>query len=189
MRAALRTALLLGALASTGAGATSGEDRIDPTTASLSGQPPLIEGVEPGTPPPPDQVDAVTQRITSVLRCPVCQGLSVADSTSAAAVMMQRHTRALVAAGYDPMDIEDYYVSKYGQFILLDPQDDGMNRIAWVGPLLAAGFGLWMAATFLRGSSARTATSAAPSPAEATPASPGADDPYAQRLLSEVDDA
>jgi cytochrome c-type biogenesis protein CcmH len=184
MRSLLRALPLLIAAASLAldARAAKGDDVIDPTTASLQGQPPLIEGVEPGPPPPDDQVDARTQAITSVLRCPVCQGLSVADSTSAAAVMMQRHTRALVAAGYDPMDIEDYYVSKYGQFILLDPKDDGMNRLAWVGPLLAAGFGLWMAATFLRVSSSRGAAPAAAS------ALPGDRDPYAQRLLSEVDD-
>jgi cytochrome c-type biogenesis protein CcmH len=185
----MRSKLLFAALALAAAlhvdpaHATAGDDVIDPTTASLKGQPPLIEGVEPGAPPPAEQIDAATQAITSTLRCPVCQGLSVADSTSAAAVMMQRHTRALVAAGYDRMDIEDYYVSKYGQFILLDPQDDGMNRLAWIGPLLAAGFGLWMAATFLRGPGSRAATAAAP-----TAQASGAEDPYAKRLLSEVDD-
>ena len=60
----------------------------------------LIPGLPPGPPPATDQVDPLTHQIARTLRCPVCQGLSVADSTSEAAVMFQRRIEELVAAGY-----------------------------------------------------------------------------------------
>lgn len=149
-----------------------GTDPDDPAWAAG-----LIPGLDPGPPPPSADVDRLAHEIGLTLRCPVCQGLSVADSTSVAAVQMQRRIRELVGLGYTRADIEDYFVSRYGEWILLSPTAGGLNLLVWLGPLLAAGLGLGLASTFLRAPAARPA-----------PAAPTADDPYTRRLLAEVDD-
>jgi cytochrome c-type biogenesis protein CcmH len=170
-------ALLLSCLLFAAAHAVEPDQGLDEVTADLSAEPALIPGLTPGTPPPVDQVDALAQAISSGLRCPVCQGLSVADSTSAAAVQMHHRVRELVAAGYTRQEIDDYFVSKYGEWVLLEPTRGGLNSIVWIGPLLAAALGLLAALSFVRESD----KAAAPPPRPP-------DDPYAASLLAEVDD-
>lgn len=175
----MRTLLLLIALAGAQTPGGGPGDPLDPTTQAMASEPALIPGLPPGAPPPADQIDVVAQAIGQGLRCPVCQGLSVADSTSNAAVMMQRRVRELVAAGYSRQEIEDFFVGKYGEWVLLAPPNEGMNRVVWIGPALAAAVGLLIAGTFVRGGSG------APPP---TPPARPSDDPYKARLLSEVED-
>ena len=141
-----------------------------------------IPGMEPGTPPAADVVDAEAVEIGSRLRCPVCQGLSVADSTSAAAVTMQNRVRELVAQGYSREQIEDYFVSKYGEWVLLDPQRGGLNDLIRFGPLVLLAMGLLAATLVARRSDDATRPAAASSAAPTIP-----DDPYAADLLAEVD--
>ncbi len=145
-------------------------------------EPTPIEGVAPSGAPPADPaaIDDTARRIALGLRCPVCQGLSAADSTSPAAVNMQRRVRELVAQGYDQAQIEAFFVSKYGEWVLLAPTADGVNRIVWLGPfaMLVVGVG---AVLFVVGR--RTEAHAAPAPAPPAP-----DDPYAQALLAEIAD-
>lgn len=107
-----------------------------------------IPGLPPGPPPPADQVEPNAYAIAKTLRCPVCQGLSVADSTSEAAVMFQRRIRELVAAGYTEDQIRDYFVERYGEWILLDPTTQGMNAVLYLVPALLLGAGaVWIGGT------------------------------------------
>jgi cytochrome c-type biogenesis protein CcmH len=104
--------------------------------------PGVIPGVPPGPKPPPELVAPLSYAIGSKIRCPVCQGLSVADSSSPAAVQMQRRIRDLVAAGYGEDDIVDFFVERYGEFLLLEPRtSDQRNLIIWVGPGLVLEIG------------------------------------------------
>lgn len=148
---------------------------VDPV---LSG-PPIIEDAVPGTPPPADQIDLVARRIGLGLRCPVCQGLSVADSTAPTAVTMQRRIRDFVAAGYSQDDINTYFASKYGEWVLLNPTNEGLNLLVWLGPLLAFGLGLTAAITFLRKGTEDLERADEPF---------DVDDPYTAQLLAEIDD-
>lgn len=108
----------------------------------------MIPGIPPGPAPAADLVDPQTHEIARTLRCPVCQGLSVADSTSEAAVMFQRRIRELVAAGYTDDQIRDYFVDRYGEWILLDPQTQGLNVILYLVPALLLGAGgVWIGGT------------------------------------------
>ena len=69
--------------------------------------------------------------IAAVLRCPVCQGLSVADSPSPTAKAIYDDVRHRVDAGESDASIEAYYVDRYGQWILLQPERRGSGR--WCG--------------------------------------------------------
>ena len=90
-----------------------------------------------------DQVRA----IASELRCVVCQNLSVADSPAEMAVQMRGIVRQQLQAGKTPDEIRSYFVSKYGEWVLLAPPAHGFNLTVWILPfavlLGGLGFALW----------------------------------------------
>jgi cytochrome c-type biogenesis protein CcmH len=81
-------------------------------------------------------LEAGTTRVTSLLRCPVCQGLSVADSPAGMAQNMKRQVRELLATGYDEEQILTYFELSYGEFVRLEPPLRGVNWLVWLAPLV-----------------------------------------------------
>ena len=136
----------------------------------------LIEGLPPATPPPTEEVESTAYAIGKKLRCPVCQGLSIADSNAEGAVMIQRRINELVAAGYTEIQIQDYFIDKYGEWILLEPKPEGLNLIIWVAPVAAAALGLIGLA------STAAAESGVPDSPTTTPTGT-----YEEQLLQELD--
>jgi len=96
-------------------------------------------------------VEDQTRAIASELRCVVCQNLSVADSPSDMAQQMRAIVREQVAAGKTPQEIKDYFVSKYGEWVLLAPTTKGFSLVAWVGPFVVLAAGLALGLILLRG--------------------------------------
>ncbi len=93
-------------------------------------------------------LEARVTRLASELRCPVCQGLSIHDSPSPLAQEMKGVIRTQVAAGQSDDEIRDYFVSKYGEWVLLEPPAHGFNLLVYLLPALAllGGAGLIMVA-------------------------------------------
>jgi cytochrome c-type biogenesis protein CcmH len=152
--------------------------------AAYAGEPAEVEPdlPPPGPPPPADQVDEVTRRIALGLRCPVCQGLSVADSPSETAVMMKNRVQELVEAGYTDEEIRDWFVARYGEWVLLEPSASGLNWLVWLGPGVVGGAGLaWVASVVLRW---RREPDPIPLPSD-TGLLPK--DEYERRLLAEIE--
>ena len=92
-------------------------------------------------------IDDQTRAIAQELRCVVCQNLSVADSPSEMAQQMRGIIRQQLSAGKNPQQIKDFFVSKYGEWVLLAPTTQGFSLLVWVLPfvVLIAGVasGLW----------------------------------------------
>ncbi|MEO5724137.1 MAG: cytochrome c-type biogenesis protein CcmH [Ilumatobacteraceae bacterium] len=80
-----------------------------------------------------DRVRAITGR----LKCPVCQGESVAESPSQSAQEITTLVRQQVADGHTDQQIVQYFVQRYGDWILLDPPRSGNTLLLWAVPLLA----------------------------------------------------
>lgn len=85
-----------------------------------------------------------THAIALQLRCPVCQGLSLADSQSELSQQMRGVITEQLRAGKTDQQVLDYFVAKYGEWILLEPKARGFNLIAYLLPLvmLAVGIGV-----------------------------------------------
>jgi cytochrome c-type biogenesis protein CcmH len=82
-------------------------------------------------------LEAATARVASQLRCPVCQGLSIQDSPTELAREMKDVVRDQLAAGRTPEEVKAYFVSKYGEWILLEPQPHGFNLAVYLLPIAA----------------------------------------------------
>src|SRR5574337_1180963 len=78
-----------------------------------------------------------TLRLAAELRCPVCQNLSVADSPSEMATQMREVIHDKLKNGESPDQIRSYFVSRYGEWILLSPARRGFNWVAWLLPFVA----------------------------------------------------
>jgi cytochrome c-type biogenesis protein CcmH len=85
-----------------------------------------------------------TLAVARELRCPVCQGESVADSESGISQGMRAIIRRKLAQGESSDSIKRYFVARYGNKILLAPPSSGIGTVAWLAPplLVLGGMGL-----------------------------------------------
>ncbi|MDH3744260.1 MAG: cytochrome c-type biogenesis protein CcmH, partial [Acidobacteriota bacterium] len=91
-----------------------------------------------------------TDELSSRMRCPVCQALSVADSPSLSAIAIKEEVRDLLAAGYTEEQVIDYFERAYGEFIRLAPKPEGFNLVVWLAPAAAFLLGAALVAMRLR---------------------------------------
>jgi cytochrome c-type biogenesis protein CcmH len=130
--------------------------------------------------------------IASELRCPVCQGLSVADSPSPTAKAIYEDVRRRVDAGESDGAIRSFYVGRYGEWVLLRPETSGTGALVWILPVtvlllgaagLALAFRRWRREPVLSATDADRAlveaALAAADPAPPDAARPGAVSPGA----------
>ncbi len=99
-------------------------------------------GTPQGLPISGEMLNQRTQEVSALLRCPVCQGLSVADSPSEMALNMKGQVRELLARGYTQDQILRYFEHSYGQFVLLKPKFNGVAAAVWILPILAIAIGV-----------------------------------------------
>ncbi len=90
-------------------------------------------GPPQGTPVTGDALSARTNEVGRLVRCPVCQGMSIADSPAEMAVNMKAQVRELLARGYTEEQILKYFELSYGEFVLLKPK----SKVLWMLPVLA----------------------------------------------------
>lgn len=100
----------------------------------------VVAGLIIGEDTEQDRVRALGTRI----KCPVCQGESIADSPSETATAMLEIVAERVAAGQSDDQIIDYFTARYGDGILLDPPFAGRTLLLWLLPLFAIAGGIWM---------------------------------------------
>jgi cytochrome c-type biogenesis protein CcmH len=98
---------------------------------------------------PPD-LEEQTRAIATELRCVVCQNLSVADSPSEMAQQMRAVVREQLQAGKTPEQVKEFFVSKYGEWVLLKPKNTGFSALLWILPYVALVLGVVTALWFIR---------------------------------------
>lgn len=121
-----------------------------------------VAAVAGAQPPARPVSDAMAYEIASELRCVVCQNLSVADSPSEMAAQMRAIVRERLAAGDTPEQVREYFVARYGEWILLAPRRRGFNLLVWGFPIAAVLVGLVVVGALLRRWTRRPATAPPP---------------------------
>lgn len=110
-------------------------------------------------------LDARTTALAVQLRCAVCQGISIQESPSALAREMRELVKEQLRAGRTEPEIKAYFVSKYGEWILLSPTTNGLNLLLYLAPVALLLGGLAVIAILVRRWSA-------PSPPPPDPGAP-----------------
>jgi cytochrome c-type biogenesis protein CcmH len=144
-----------------------------PDAAQFVGQP-------QGTPVTGAELTRRSTEVAGLLRCPVCQGMSVADSPAEMAINMKAQVHELLARGYTEEQILKYFELSYGQFVLLRPKFEGVNSLVWLLPVLAMLIGAALVFYKLRKLEAGPALT--PDPRHPTPTTPAVDDAYLSRV-------
>lgn len=83
--------------------------------------------------------------LAAELRCPDCQGLSVADSPTASAQEIRRQIDELIAGGATDDEVRAHFVARYGEWIRLAPSAGA----AWAIPFLVVAGGVFLLAAWL----------------------------------------
>lgn len=92
-------------------------------------------------------VEEQVQRLSTELRCLVCQNQTLADSHAELAQDLKQEIREMAAKGMTDQAIVDYLVARYGDFVRYRPPLKPTTILLWLGPfalLLAGGFGLFI---------------------------------------------
>ena len=103
---------------------------------------------------PPEAADPALEtrmlRITSELRCLVCQNQTIADSNAALAVDLRREARELLSQGKTDREVVDYMTHRYGDFVLYRPPLRATTVLLWFGPALMLVIGALVLVVVLR---------------------------------------
>ena len=95
-------------------------------------------------------VDIQVREIAKTLRCTVCQTENIWESGAPLAQQMRGVIRDRIALGHSKEEIRAYFLSRYGDYILMEPPKHGVNWLIWVAPfllLIIGGFFLYKEVT------------------------------------------
>ncbi len=87
------------------------------------------------TVPPQQTLDQEVRDVGLQLKCLTCQGETVADSPSVFGEQSRYVIRQQLQSGKSEQQVIQYFVSRYGNRILLSPQWQGFQLLAWLVPV------------------------------------------------------
>jgi len=82
------------------------------------------------------QLDVQVREIAKTLRCTVCQTENIWESGAPLAKQMRDAIRERLKQGQTEPEIRAYFLSRYGDYILMEPPKHGVNWLLWVAPFL-----------------------------------------------------
>ena len=96
----------------------------------------------------PDEVlsdpvlEARARALSKSLRCMVCQNQSIDDSNAPLARDLRILVRERLKSGDSDLQVREYLVARYGEFVLLEPRISGRTIALWAAPGLVLVLGL-----------------------------------------------
>jgi len=115
-----------------------------------------VYAVEAGKAFDDPQMQARYEKITSEVRCLVCQNQTIKDSNAFLADDLRREIRRMLTEGMTDAEIYDFLVVRYGDFVLYRPRMSGKTLVLWIAPFLLIVAGGLVAFKVVRGRMALT---------------------------------
>lgn len=82
-----------------------------------------------------DTNSPVFRDVAKEFRCPTCTGLSVLESDAGFSVQIKEQVQEQINLGKNREQIVDFFVERYGPWILREPPVKGFNAWAWIVPI------------------------------------------------------
>lgn len=95
-------------------------------------------------------IEARMLKITSELRCLVCQNQTIADSHAGLALDLKQEVREMLKRGDTDQQIVDFMTARYGDFVLYRPPLKRTTALLWFGPAVLLLVGLTTLVLVLR---------------------------------------
>lgn len=90
------------------------------------------------------------QALAGELRCTVCQNQSLSDSDAPLARDLRNELFRMLQDNRSDMEIREFMVDRYGEFVLYRPPLAAHTLLLWGGPLILLVFGLTAAVIAIR---------------------------------------
>lgn len=74
--------------------------------------------------------------IAKDLRCAVCQNQPISESNADLARDMRQIVREQIQAGKSREEIVNYFVERYGDYVLMNPPKRGPGTVVWLAPVV-----------------------------------------------------
>lgn len=101
----------------------------------------MVVGLLPTNQPPVDDAARATA-LASNLRCPFCQGESIAEAPAQVARDLEAFIVEKVEEGWTDEEIYTFFEARYGERVRLDPPLAGWGAALWLSPLALLGVGI-----------------------------------------------
>lgn len=102
-------------------------------------------------------LESRARTISKELRCLVCAGQSVDESSAPVAQALRKTVRERLVAGDTDQQVIDAVAARYGEYALLKPQFSAKNLLLWIGPFLVLILGGYGAVRYIRANRLETA--------------------------------
>jgi cytochrome c-type biogenesis protein CcmH len=85
-----------------------------------------------------DPLERQVLDISKDLRCAVCQNQPISESDADLARDMRNIIREQIKAGKSRAEILQYFVDRYGDYVLMRPPVEGPGALLWIMPMMIA---------------------------------------------------
>jgi cytochrome c-type biogenesis protein CcmH len=94
-----------------------------------------------------DRINEVAEQ----MNCPTCVGINLADCRTQTCEQWRGQIGDLVEEGYSDQEVLDFFATRYGNQVLLEPPKSGSTLLLWILPVAAIiGGGSWLIYTLRR---------------------------------------
>jgi cytochrome c-type biogenesis protein CcmH len=90
------------------------------------------------------------RQLSNEFRCPMCQNANLSSSPGGVAADLRREIYRMILEGQTDAEIEQFMLSRYGDFVLYRPRLTMQTLLLWFGPLLFLMLGAWVAWNIIR---------------------------------------
>ena len=84
------------------------------------------------------------RQLSNDFRCPMCQNANLTSSPGGVAADLRREIYRMIIEGQTDREIEEFMLSRYGDFVLYRPRLTMQTILLWFGPLLFLLAGVWV---------------------------------------------
>lgn len=83
-----------------------------------------------------EQQQVSFEHLTKRLRCVTCPNQSIADSQAPVAEAMRDQIIDMLKKGQTEVQIEDYFIERYGDYVRYQPRFKSNTILLWMGPFI-----------------------------------------------------